>query len=108
MLLFKGRGLPEGGNDEDFTSHDTSEDQLSESKKILSQVQAFEQGATTGNGEERTSDARKEARKEPKKLKHISFHNTSSQLESLAERKRREKEIKPLGGVVRVSIQDIP
>ena len=71
-------------------------------------MQAFEQGATTGNDAKLTNDARKETRKEPKKLKHISFHNTSSQLESLAERKRREEEIRPLGGVVRVSVQAIP
>ena len=71
-------------------------------------MQVFEQAATTGNDEERASDTRKETRKEPKKLKHISFHNASSQLESIAARKRREEEIRPLGGVVRVGIQGIP
>lgn len=108
LSLFQGRGPPEGGNDEDLTSHDNSENQVNESKKILSQVQAFEQAATTGKDEERARDTRKETRKEPKKLKHISFHDASSQLESIAARKKREEEIRPLGGVVRVSIQGIP
>ena len=82
---------------------------MNESKNILSQVQAFEQGATTVNNEERASDTRKETRTKPKKLKHISFHNaSSSQQDTLASRQRREEEIRPLGGVVRVSIQAIP
>lgn len=72
-------------------------------------MQAFEQGATTVNDEERAKDTRKETRKEPKKLKHISFHNASSpQQDTLAARQRREEEIRPLGGVVRASIQAIP
>ena len=109
LSLFQDCGLPEGGNDEDLTSHDNSENQVNDSKKILSQVQAFEQAAaTTGKDGERARDTRKETRKEPKKLKHISFHDASSQLESIAARKKREEEIRPLGGVVRVCIQGIP
>lgn len=64
----------------------------------------FQKAADTNEEEREKEKMRHETRKEPKKLKHISFHNTSStQPDILEERRKREEEIRPLGGVIRVS-----
>ena len=69
---------------------------------ILHQVQAFEQGTLTSNGEEEM-ETNKTTKNEPKKLRHISLHATTSpQLKTSEEPRRREHEIRPLGGVVKV------
>lgn len=44
-------------------------------------------------------------RSEPKKLRHISLSATASQQMNISEeRRRREHEIRPLGGVIKVGL----
>ncbi|XP_078348764.1 uncharacterized protein LOC144633771 isoform X2 [Oculina patagonica] len=95
--------LPKDKQDEEISSRDQPENQVNETKNkamILPKVQAFEKGADTNDEEQAQDKRRQETRKEPKKLKHISFHNPSSpKPDTLAEREKREEEIRPLGGV---------
>ena len=68
---------------------------------ILSKVQAFEQGPTRDDAEHE-KDNINDTKREPKKLKRIQFYSTASQQDD-AERRKREAEIRPLGGIVKVS-----
>lgn len=68
---------------------------------IISKVQAFEQGSTKDSGEGE-QDKRQEPKREPKKLKPVQFNSTATQPDD-SERRKREAEIRPLGGVVKVS-----
>ena len=48
-------------------------------------------------------------RNEPRKLRHISLNATASQKMKISEeRRRRENEIRPLGGVIKVGFRVLP
>ena len=68
---------------------------------IRSKKQAFEQGSLTGNEVELEKHGIQDIKRGPKKLKNINFHSVTSQQDG-AERKKREAEIRPLGGIVKV------
>ncbi|XP_022778059.1 uncharacterized protein LOC111319580 [Stylophora pistillata] len=75
---------------------------------ILHQVQAFEQG-TLNTSDEEENDKNKLMRNEPRKLRHISLNATASQkMKTSEERRRRENEIRPLGGVIKVGFRVLP
>nr|XP_058951502.1 uncharacterized protein LOC131779006 isoform X1 [Pocillopora verrucosa] len=82
------------GDESEFTK-------LKYTPAILQQVQAFEQG-TINTSDEEENDKNKLMRSEPKKLRHISLSATASQQMNISEeRRRREHEIRPLGGVIK-------
>lgn len=64
-------------------------------------MHAFEQGSIKDSGEGE-QDKRQEPKREPKKLKPVQFNSTATQPDD-SERRKREAEIRPLGGVVKVS-----
>ena len=85
------------GDESEFTK-------LKYTPAILQQVQAFEQG-TINTSDEEENDKNKLMRSEPKKLRHISLSATASQQMNISEeRRRREHEIRPLGGVIKVGL----
>ncbi|CAH3030905.1 unnamed protein product, partial [Porites evermanni] len=79
----------------------SSDDEPDYKPSIISKVQAFEQGSIkdSGKGEQ---DKRQEPKREPKKLKPVHFKVTRPTTQpDDSERRKREAEIRPLGGVVK-------